>query len=109
MISGIAATPGSSLPSSSSRLAPPPVDTHEILSASPSSFKARTESAPPTTEYAWSFAATASATAFVPSAKRGHSNTPIGPFQKIVRAAAIVLREPLARLRADVEAEPAVR
>ena len=30
--------------------------------------------------------ATASATAFVPSAKRGHSKTPIGPFQNTVRA-----------------------
>ena len=88
-VAGIAATPGSSLPSSSSRLAPPPVETHEIFSARPSSFSARTESAPPTTENARSFAATASATAFVPSAKRGHSKTPIGPFQKIVRAPAI--------------------
>src|SRR5581483_4624309 len=85
---GIAATPGSSFPSSSSRLAPPPVETHEILSARPSSFSARTESAPPTTEKAAAFPATASATAFVPSAKRGHSKTPIGPFQKMVRASA---------------------
>ena len=30
--------------------------------------------------------ATASATALVPAAKGGHSKTPIGPFQKIVRA-----------------------
>src|SRR5204863_3128101 len=66
---GIAATPGSSLPSSSSRLAPPPVETHETWSARPSSFSARTESAPPTTEKARLFAATACATAFVPSAK----------------------------------------
>ena len=36
-----------------------------------------------------SAAATASATAFVPSAKRGHSKTPIGPFQKTVRASAM--------------------
>src|SRR3954454_13562879 len=83
---GIAATPGSSLPSSSSRLAPPPVETHVIRAASPSSLSARTESAPPTTENDASFAATASATAFVPSANRGHSKTPMGPFQKIVRA-----------------------
>jgi hypothetical protein len=52
---------------------------------SPSSLRARIESAPPTTEKA-SAPATASATAFVPSAKHGHSKTPIGPFQKIVRA-----------------------
>src|SRR5581483_4989401 len=83
---GITATPGSSFPSSSSRLAPPPVETHEMRSARRSSLSARTESAPPTTENACAFPATASATAFVPSAKRGHSNTPIGPFQKTVLA-----------------------
>ena len=49
---------------------------------------ARTESAPPTTVNAAALPATASATAFVPAAKRDHSNTPIGPFQKIVFAAA---------------------
>ena len=47
---GIAATPGSSLPSSSSSDAPPPVETQETSSSSPSSVSARTESAPPTTE-----------------------------------------------------------
>ncbi len=78
-------------------------------SARPSSFSARTESAPPTTENASSFAATASATAFVPSAKRGHSKTPIGPFQKIVRASAIRAAKRVARLGADVEPEPARR
>ena len=36
-----------------------------------------------------SAAATASATAFVPAAKRGHSKTPIGPFQKTVLASAM--------------------
>src|SRR5205807_2877962 len=49
---GIAATPGSSLPSSSSSEAPPPVDTQETRSARPSSLTARSESPPPTTEYA---------------------------------------------------------
>src|SRR5204862_7931388 len=82
---GIAATPGSSFPSSSSSEAPPPVETQETRSSRPSSVSARTESAPPTTEYAPA-AATACATAFVPSAKRGHSKTPICPFQKIVLA-----------------------
>ena len=48
--SGIAATPGSSRPSSSSSDAPPPVETQEIRSARPSSWIARTESPPPTTE-----------------------------------------------------------
>ena len=46
---GIAATPGSSRPSSSSSDAPPPVETQSILSARPSSSIARTESPPPTT------------------------------------------------------------
>src|SRR4051794_564517 len=82
---GITATPGSSLPSSSSSAAPPPVEAHETRSSRPSSLSARIESAPPTTENA-SAPATASATAFVPSAKGGHSKTPIGPFQKIVFA-----------------------
>src|SRR5262249_56306548 len=47
--SGIAATPGSSLPSSSSSEAPPPVETQETRSASPRSWSARTEPPPPTT------------------------------------------------------------
>jgi cation diffusion facilitator family transporter len=47
---GIADTPGSSLPSSSSSEAPPPVETHETRSVRSSSRSARTESAPPTTE-----------------------------------------------------------
>ena len=72
-----------------------------------SSLTARTESPPPTTEYA-SESATAIATAFVPSAKRGHSKTPIGPFQKIVFAVPRRLAKRSRRLRADVETEPAV-
>src|SRR5207249_45085 len=51
-VSGIATTPGRSLPSSSSSEAPPPVETQEMRSARPSSFTARTESPPPTTVYA---------------------------------------------------------
>src|SRR5262249_30714260 len=78
---GMTATPGSSLPSRNSSAAPPPVDNHETRSSSPSSRNARAESAPPTTVNAEE-SATAWATAFVPSAKRGHSKTPIGPFQK---------------------------
>src|SRR5439155_6997344 len=85
---GMIVTPGSSAPSRNSSAAPPPVESHETLSTSPSSARARAESAPPTTECAVA-EATASATAFVPSAKRGHSKTPIGPFQKIVRASAM--------------------
>src|SRR5262249_32179279 len=77
---GIAATPGSSFPSSSSSEAPPPVEIHEIRSATPASYTARTESPPPTTVKP-SHPATARATANVPSPKPGHSNTPTGPFQ----------------------------
>src|SRR5262249_33446239 len=61
---GIAATPGSTLPSRSSSDAPPPVETHDTRSARPSSCTARTESPPPTTANA-SASATACATAFV--------------------------------------------
>jgi hypothetical protein len=49
-VSGMTATPGSSLPSRSSSAAPPPVESHETWSSSPSSRSARAESAPPTTE-----------------------------------------------------------
>src|ERR671935_88596 len=49
---------------------------------------AAVETEPPTTENA-SAPATACAIERVPSAKRGHSKTPIGPFQKIVFARAI--------------------
>jgi hypothetical protein len=58
-----------------------------ILSATPATLTAATESPPPTTETA-ADAATASATATVPRANGASSNTPIGPFQKIVRASA---------------------
>src|SRR5262249_41219037 len=88
VLSGIAATPGSSTPSRSSSDAPPPVEIQEIRSATPASWTARTESPPPTTVKP-SEPATARATANVPSAKRGHSKTPIGPFQNTVLARAI--------------------
>src|SRR5207248_7296992 len=87
-VGGIAATPGSSRPSRSSSEAPPPVDTQEMLSATPASWAARTESPPPTTVKPGQ-SDTERAIANVPSAKRGHSNTPIGPFQNTVRASAI--------------------
>ena len=48
-IVGMAATPGRVLPSSSSRLAPPPVDRWSTRSARPSSARAAAESPPPTT------------------------------------------------------------
>src|SRR6266702_5191724 len=80
-----AATPGSSLPSSNSSVAPPPVEVKVIFSAKPACFTAVTESPPPTTVIASDFAS-ASAIAIVASAKSGISKTPTGPFQKIVFA-----------------------
>ena len=52
---------------------------------------AATESPPPTIEVA-GLAATALATARVPWAKGAVSNTPIGPFQRTVRAEATASR-----------------
>ena len=108
---GLPRLPGNSFPSRSSRAAPPPVEAQSTRSSSPSSVSARIESAPPTTVYP-SASATASATAFVPSAKRGHSKTPIGPFQKMVFAPAILRGEGLARSRGRCRARasrPAAR
>src|SRR5918997_3603916 len=62
-----AATPGRSRPSTSSRAAPPPVETCVMRSATPARFTAATESPPPTTDVA-SEPATASATESVPAA-----------------------------------------
>jgi len=82
-----AATPGSSLPSSSSSDAPPPVERKLNLSAELNLLAAVTESPPPTIVSASAFA-TASVRAIVPFAKLSISNTPIGPFQRIVFALA---------------------
>src|SRR5262249_7935671 len=81
-----AATPGSSLPSRNSSDAPPPVETWVSLSSIPAT--AATESPPPTTVTAPLAPAStsAAATARVPASNGGVSNTPIGPFQKIVLA-----------------------
>ena len=46
----IAATPGRTLPSIASSIAPPPVDTYDTLSARPNLLTAATESPPPTSE-----------------------------------------------------------
>ena len=99
--------PGSSLPSSSSSDAPPPVETHETRSARPSSWIALTESPPPTTEYA-SALATASATARVPAAnalplEHAHRAVPEDRFRASRTIAAYA-----SRARADVEPQPAV-
>src|ERR1700722_1985265 len=75
-----ASTPGSFLPSRNSRLAPPPVEMWVIWSATPAWLMALTESPPPMIDVAVRLAATARAMALVPTAKRGNSNTPAGPF-----------------------------
>src|ERR1051326_28297 len=68
-----------------SRDAPPPVEMWLILFANPDAFTASTDSPPPTTVMA-SASATARAIAIVPFANGSFSNTPIGPFQKTMRA-----------------------
>src|SRR5262249_25638821 len=78
-------TPGSVAPEMNSNDAPPPVEMWLILSAKPDSSTASTDSPPPTTETA-SLSATARAMAIVPLANASFSNTPIGPFQKMIRA-----------------------
>src|SRR5205085_4997526 len=84
--SSSAATPGSSFPSRNSSDAPPPVDTWLSWSSIPAT--AATESPPPTTVTAPFLPASTSALAIarVPASNGGVSNTPIGPFQKIVLA-----------------------
>ena len=84
-LSSAAATPGSSLPSRNSREAPPPVEMWLILSAKPSWLTAAAESPPPMMVVA-SVSARAFATAIVPAARVGFSNTPIGPFHTTVLA-----------------------
>src|SRR5262249_40693780 len=74
-----AATPGSSRPCTYSSDAPPPVERWVMQSPSPSWLIAASESPPPTTLVA-ELSATARATAAVPPANAGISNTPIGPF-----------------------------
>jgi hypothetical protein len=76
-----ATRPGRSPCSSKSNEARPPVDTNVIRPARPSLSSAATVSPPPTMLKA-RLDAMASATALVPSAKRGSSNAPRGPFQK---------------------------
>mmetsp|Transcript_22827 Transcript_22827/g.58112 ORF Transcript_22827/g.58112 Transcript_22827/m.58112 type:complete len:313 (-) Transcript_22827:909-1847(-) len=83
-----AATPGSTLPSSSSRDAPPPVDTWEILEATPACSAAATESPPPMmVVQPWGVRpARVLAMEMVPVANLGNSNTPMGPFHTTVLA-----------------------
>src|SRR5580704_7954501 len=86
--SSSAVRPGRVLPSRYSRLAPPPVEMcPNAASSRPSARIAAAESPPPTTVSPFT-PATASATARVPAAKAGNSNTPTGPFQNTVLASA---------------------
>src|SRR6185436_260609 len=78
-------TPGRLAPAMNSSEAPPPVEMWVMRSAKPDAFTASTDSPPPTTLIA-SASATARAMAIVPFANSSFSNTPIGPFQKIVFA-----------------------
>src|SRR5713226_4497172 len=84
-LSRSAANPGRSPASRTSRDAPPPVEIWLIWWARPGWVRAATVSPPPTTLKVV-VAATASAKARVPGSKGGISNTPIGPFHRIVRA-----------------------
>src|ERR671920_840383 len=84
-LSGRTAMPGSSLPTTYSSEAPPPVEMWLIRSSSLSLLTAATESPPPTTLVA-PLSATALATPSVPFAKSSISKTPMGPFQKMVLA-----------------------
>src|SRR6266508_239282 len=98
-----ASRPGRRLPSRYSRDAPPPVEMcPKDFSSSPRIRTAAEESPPPTTVKP-STAAIASATARVPAANGGSSNTPIGPFQNTVLAGrnasvkAATVRGPMSR------------
>src|SRR5262249_41538378 len=83
-----AVSPGSAAPSRYSRLAPPPVEMWvNASSGKPSRRTAAAESPPPTTVRPVT-ALIAAATARVPSANAGNSNTPGGPFQNTVFASA---------------------
>ena len=81
-----AATPGRTLPSSSSREAPPPVEMCDIFSATPAYSTADTESPPPmmVMHPLGVSSARQSAMPRVPLAKASISNTPMGPFQTTV-------------------------
>merc|ERR1711896_128960 len=87
-----AAIPGSTLPSRSSKDAPPPVEQCVTLSSVSYFLHAVAVSPPPitVTHPALVASTTASIMVFVPTAKDSISNTPIGPFQMIVFEAAIV-------------------
>lgn len=74
------------MPSRNSSDAPPPVEICVILSPKPRLLTAAAESPPPIIVVASVSYANSSATAIVPLAKLGNSNTPIGPFHTTVLA-----------------------
>ncbi|PIM97735.1 hypothetical protein CDL12_29793 [Handroanthus impetiginosus] len=76
-----ARTPGSSFPSKSSKLAPPPVDMWLITLATPTFSIAATESPPPIIVVTPFPLSSASLYTSIPTANLSNSNTPIGPFQ----------------------------
>src|SRR5208337_4772709 len=82
------ATPGKTLPSRNSRLAPPPVEQCVTLSATLNFLAAVAVSPPPTTVVAPCDVASAiaSAIAFVDAENLSNSKTPGGPFQTMVFA-----------------------
>src|SRR3990172_1829148 len=85
------ATPGRSRPSRNSREAPPPVLMWVIRSARLNFSTAAAESPPPTIVTAVE-STMACATARVPPANGGNSNTPIGPFHMTVPASRMTRR-----------------
>jgi len=86
-----AVTPGSSFPSKSSKLAPPPVEQWLTFSSVPNLAAAVAVSPPPMTVVAPRFVAstTASINCLVPLLNESNSNTPTGPFHNIVLLLAI--------------------
>uniref|UniRef100_A0A182TPL9 Uncharacterized protein n=1 Tax=Anopheles melas TaxID=34690 RepID=A0A182TPL9_9DIPT len=86
-----ASTPGSTLPSSSSSDAPPPVDTCDTCDSVPHLAQHDAVSPPPMIETvpALVAATTPSISDLVPLAKLGNSNTPGGPFQTMILERAI--------------------
>src|SRR5208282_5247350 len=86
-----ACTPGSERPSTSSSVAPPPVERWSTACSSPKCASAAAESPPPTTVRPGA-CATACATERVPAANGSSSNAPIGPFQNTVPPRAISLQ-----------------
>src|SRR5699024_5075255 len=81
--------PGRSLPSMSSRLAPPPVEMCEKRDSSNPRVRTAAAESPPPATVCPAAVDRVSATAIVPLAKFSNSNTPMGPFQNTVAASAI--------------------